>query len=100
MPHATATYNGKTLAKADTWEVVEGNIYFPPSSVDQSVLTKTDTSTVCGWKGTASYYTLNVDGQELKDAAWYYAEPKAAAKDIKDHVAFYKSMVKTEISEN
>lgn len=63
MLHATATFNGKVIAETDKWEFVEGNVYFPPSSVDQSVLTKTSTTTHCPWKGDASYYSINVDGQ-------------------------------------
>ncbi|MCJ1334920.1 hypothetical protein MMC09_000186 [Bachmanniomyces sp. S44760] len=89
MGHATATIDGKVIADAETWETVEGNIYFPPTSVGQSVLTKSSTTTGCPWKGKASYYSLNVNGcHELKDAAWYYPEPKAKASNIKDHVAF------------
>ncbi|MCJ1467031.1 hypothetical protein MMC07_005653 [Pseudocyphellaria aurata] len=93
MPHATAIYNGKVIAETDTWENVEGNVYFPPDSVDQSVLTKTNTHTHCPWKGDASYYTIAVDGQEIKDSAWYYPEPFEKAKHIKDYVAFYKTKV-------
>ncbi|MCJ1363114.1 hypothetical protein MMC16_002220 [Acarospora aff. strigata] len=93
MPHASAKVNGKTVAESDTWETVEGNIYFPPSAVEQSILTKSPTTTYCGWKGTASYYNINVDGNEMKDAAWYYPEPMEKAKNIRDYVAFYKSKV-------
>ena len=81
MPHATATFNGKVIAETDAWEIVEGNIYvcrtsktqsrlrlmigkFPPSSIDPSVLTKTNTHTPCPWKGEASYFTITVDGRE------------------------------------
>ncbi|KAI9681630.1 MAG: hypothetical protein M1829_000827 [Trizodia sp. TS-e1964] len=92
---ATAKVNGVTIAEATEWEVVEGNIYFPPSSLkqDQAQFTKTSTASVCPWKGTASYYTITVDGKELKDAAWFYATPKDKAENIKDHVAFYKTKV-------
>ncbi|MCJ1459009.1 hypothetical protein MMC28_009386 [Mycoblastus sanguinarius] len=94
MPHATASFNGKVIAEADKWEFVEGNIYFPPNSVDQSVFTPATLTTECPWKGTASYYNINVDGKEAKDAAWYYAEPKTEkANNIKDHIAFYKTKV-------
>ncbi|KAL2038760.1 hypothetical protein N7G274_008518 [Stereocaulon virgatum] len=94
MPHATATFNGKVIAETDKFEHVEGNVYFPPDTVDQSVLTKTSLTTVCPWKGTASYYTISVDGKEAKDAAWYYPDPKTSkAMPLKDHVAFYKSKV-------
>lgn len=63
MPHATATLNGKIIAEADDWEFVEGNIYFPPSTIDQSVLSKANLTTYCPWKGTASYYNISVDGK-------------------------------------
>jgi uncharacterized protein (DUF427 family) len=88
MPHASAKVNGKTIAETDSFEVVEGNIYFPPSSIKQEYFKSTETSTHCPWKGDASYYTIDVDGQELKDAAWYYPQPYDKAKNIKDHVAF------------
>ncbi|MCJ1289490.1 hypothetical protein MMC34_001023 [Xylographa carneopallida] len=88
MPTATAVFNGKTIAKADKWETVEGNVYFPPSSLDKSVLSVTDTHTACPWKGVASYYTIKVDDKEVKDAAWFYPETKEKAMNIKDHVAF------------
>ena len=88
MPHATAKVNGTTIAETDTFEIVEGNIYFPPSSISKDHFKPTDTSTHCPWKGDASYYTIDVDGQQLKDAAWYYPTPFDKAKHIKDHVAF------------
>ncbi|KAK1965120.1 DUF427-domain-containing protein [Colletotrichum eremochloae] len=90
---ATAVANGTTVAEATEWEEVEGNVYFPPSAVRAEALEKTDTTTFCPWKGTASYYSVKVGDDKLKDAAWYYPAPKDAAKEIKDHVAFYKSKV-------
>lgn len=72
---ARATWNGTVLAESDRFEVVEGNVYFPPESIRAEHFKPTDTHTVCGWKGTASYYSVVVDGQENKDAAWYYPEP-------------------------
>ncbi|OHE94338.1 hypothetical protein CORC01_10385 [Colletotrichum orchidophilum] len=97
---AKAVVNGTTLAEATEWEEVEGNVYFPPSAVKTEAFEKTDTTTFCPWKGTANYYSLNVGGEfhghsddKLKDAAWYYPTPKDGAKEIKDHVAFYKSKV-------
>ena len=84
-----ALWNGKVIAESDTFETVEGNVYFPPDKVHREYLRPTPTHTVCGWKGTASYYTVVVDGQENKDAAWYYPDPKPAAANIKDHVAFW-----------
>jgi uncharacterized protein (DUF427 family) len=90
MP-ATARIDNTVIAEADSYETVEGNIYFPPSSIkDKSILQPSSLTTVCPWKGTAAYYTLNVDGKTYKDAAWYYPEPKDKAKNIKDHVAFCK----------
>ncbi|KAE9370711.1 DUF427-domain-containing protein [Stipitochalara longipes BDJ] len=90
---AIATVSGRTIAETDEYEIVEGNIYFPPSSVKMEMLTKTDHSTKCPWKGDASYYTINLDKTEFKNAAWYYPDPKEKAKNIKDHVAFYKNIV-------
>jgi len=87
-----AVWNGATIAESDATVVVEGNHYFPPSSVERSYLSASPTHTVCPWKGTASYYTLVVDGKENKDAAWFYPAPKDAAKEIKDHVAFWKGV--------
>jgi uncharacterized protein (DUF427 family) len=90
MPHAIAKVNGITIAESDTYETVEGNIYFPPDSLKEKdkYFKTTNTSTHCPWKGDASYYTIDVDGKELKDAAWYYPAPFDKAKNIKDYVAF------------
>ncbi|CZS96781.1 related to DUF427 domain protein [Rhynchosporium agropyri] len=90
---ATATVEGRKIAEAEEWEVVEGNVYFPPSSVDTSLLSKTDHTTHCPWKGDAAYYNINLDKTELKNAAWYYPEPKEKAENIKNYVAFYKNLV-------
>lgn len=91
---AKAVVNDITIAETDTYETVEGNIYFPPGSIKREFFSPTETHTVCPWKGTASYYTIDVgDGQPLRDAAWYYPEPKKAAAAIKDYVAFYKNRV-------
>ena len=87
-----AVWNGRTIAESDDTVVVENNHYFPVDSVDPSVLKPSDTTTVCGWKGTANYYSLVVDGQENTDAAWYYAEPKEAAANIRGRVAFWKGV--------
>ena len=89
---AKATWNGVVLAESDNTEVVEGNQYFPPDSVKREYFKETSTHTTCPWKGLASYYTIEVDGKENKDAAWYYPAPKDAAKQIKDHVAFWKGV--------
>ena len=87
-----AIWNGKTIAESDDTVVVENNHYFPLDSVDASVLKPSDTTTVCGWKGTANYYSLLVDGQENTDAAWYYGDPKEAAANIRGRVAFWKGV--------
>lgn len=85
-----AIWNGATIAQSDSTEVVEGNHYFPPAALDRSKLKESVTHSTCPWKGVASYYTLVVDGKENADAAWFYHAPKDAAKQIKDHVAFWK----------
>jgi uncharacterized protein (DUF427 family) len=87
-----ARWNNVVIAESDETVVVEGNHYFPPSSIAPDVLVESDTTTVCPWKGTASYYTLSVNGQQNPDAAWYYPEPKDAAAQIKDHVAFWRGV--------
>lgn len=86
---ARASYNGHTLAESDDVEIVEGNVYFPPGSVDRKVFTESALETRCPWKGVASYLNVVVDGKELNDVAWYYPEPNSAASNIKDYVAFY-----------
>lgn len=87
-----AIWNGAVLAESDQCEVVEGNQYFPPDAINQDYFQPSDTHTSCPWKGVASYYTVVVDGQENKDAAWYYPEPKDAAKNIKGYVAFWRGV--------
>ncbi len=89
---ARATWNGAVIAESDTYEVVEGNVYFPPDAVDRAYLRDSDAHTVCPWKGTASYYDLVVDGQTNVGAAWYYPQPKDAAASIRGHVAFWKGV--------
>ncbi len=84
-----ASWNGAVIAESNECVVVEGNRYFPPGAVRRELLKESSTHTVCPWKGTASYYDVVVDGQTNKDAAWYYPAPKDAAKQIKDHVAFW-----------
>jgi uncharacterized protein (DUF427 family) len=93
---ATATWNGTVIAQSDSTEMVEGNHYFPLESVTAEYLQPSALTSVCPWKGTASYYTLSVDGQQNKDAAWYYPAPKDAAAQIKDHVAFWKGVTVTD----
>jgi uncharacterized protein (DUF427 family) len=87
-----AIWNNQMIAESNETIVVEGNHYFPPASVKKEYLTSSDTKTTCPWKGEASYYNIVIDGQENKDAAWYYASPKEAAKEIKDHIAFWKGV--------
>jgi uncharacterized protein (DUF427 family) len=93
---AQASWNGHVIAKSDDTVVVEGNHYFPKESVDGSVLSPSNTHTICPWKGTASYYSITVDGETNTDAAWYYPEPKDAATEITDRVAFWHGVVVTE----
>ncbi len=93
---ATATWNGTIIAQSDTTEMVEGNHYFPLAAVNLAYLKPSTTHSVCPWKGTASYYSLEVDGAQNPDAAWYYPQPKAAAAQIKDHVAFWKGVTVTD----
>ena len=88
---ATATWNGTTIASSDDTVVVEGNHYFPRESVT-AVLRESPTTTVCPWKGTASYLSVEVDGELNRDAAWVYPAPKDAAAEIKDRVAFWKGV--------
>ena len=87
-----AIWNDTVIATSDETVVVEGNHYFPASSVDQAVLRPSSTTSVCPWKGTASYYSLEVDGKTNTDAAFFYPEPKAAAAEIVDRVAFWKGV--------
>jgi uncharacterized protein (DUF427 family) len=87
-----AIWNDVTLAESDDTVVVENNHYFPPDSVKREYLKESDTHTTCPWKGEASYYTVVVNDTVNKDAAWYYPEPKEAAKQIKDYVAFSKGV--------
>ena len=92
MPHAI--WNGAVIADApdDQVEIVEGNVYFPRSTVNMDLLKDSATHTVCGWKGTASYYDVVVDGETNKDAAWYYPETKPEAKAIEGRIAFWKGV--------
>lgn len=87
-----AVWNGAVIAESDDTVVVEGNHYFPSEAIDPSVLRGSDTHTVCPWKGTASYYTLAVNGAENPDAAWYYPDPKPAAAEIRGRIAFWKGV--------
>lgn len=88
-----ATWNGTVIAESDDTVVVENNHYFPADSIKPELqLRDSATTSVCPWKGTASYKTLVVDGKENRDAAWYYPAPKDAAAEIKDRLAFWKGV--------
>jgi len=88
----TASWNGATIAQSDATVVVENNHYFSPDSVNPAHLKPSTTTSNCPWKGTASYYSVVVDGQENRDAAWYYPDPKPAAAEIKGRIAFWKGV--------
>ena len=89
---AKAIWKGAVLAQSDRTVVLEGNYYFPTDSVNKEFLRPSETHTVCSWKGTASYHSLEVNGEKNADAAWYYPEPSAAAAQIKDRIAFWKGV--------
>ncbi|MFE7564029.1 DUF427 domain-containing protein [Kitasatospora sp. NPDC057500] len=92
----TARWQGTVVAESEDTVVVEGNHYFPVDSVRSEYLRPSDTTTVCGWKGTAEYYSLHVDGETNPDAAWYYADPFPAAEQIRGRVAFWRGVEITE----
>ena len=94
-----AIWNETVLAESDQTEVVEGNHYFPPDSLHCEYFRDSDAHTVCGWKGTASYYDVVVNGETNEQAAWYYPNPKSAAENIAGHVAFWKGVQIVEGSE-
>jgi uncharacterized protein (DUF427 family) len=87
-----AIWNGAVLAESERTEVVEGNHYFPPEAVKRQYFAPSETHTICPWKGTASYYTVQVDGKSNPDAAWFYPQTKDAAKNIENYVAFWKGV--------
>ncbi|MEB3179796.1 MAG: DUF427 domain-containing protein [Nostocaceae cyanobacterium] len=90
MPQAT--WNGAILAESDKTIVVERNHYFPPDSINKQYFQDSNTHTTCSWKGVASYYCIEVDGQVNKDAAWYYPTTKEKAKQIEGYIAFWKGV--------
>jgi uncharacterized protein (DUF427 family) len=90
--HMKAIWNGEVLAESNDTVVVEGNHYFPPASLNRKFFTDSSTTTVCPWKGTASYHNVEVNGKVNKDAAWLYATPTSAAANITGHVAFWKGV--------
>jgi uncharacterized protein (DUF427 family) len=87
-----AIWNGAVIAETDRYESVEGNVYFPPHAVRNEYLRASDTQTICSWKGVANYFDVVVGDAVNKDAAWYYAEPKAAANNIKGYIAFWRGV--------
>ncbi len=89
---AKAVGNGQTLAESEKFETIEGNIYFPEESVKREFLRASSTTSSCPWKGQARYFTVVVDGQDNQDAAWYYPDPKPAARSVKHHIAFWRGV--------
>ena len=87
-----AIWNNTIIAETDNYEVVENNIYFPPESIKKEFFKLSTKHTTCAWKGVASYYTVDVNGSENKDAAWYYPQSSEAAKNIENYVAFWKGV--------
>lgn len=90
MPRAT--WNGAVIAESDRFEVVEGNVYFPPESVNAGYLRPSETHTTCWWKGEASYHSLEVDGERNPDAAWFYPDACGKAKKIEGYIAFWRGV--------
>ncbi len=89
---AKAIWQGEVIAESDEFEIVEGNLYFPSGAIRSEFFESSAHQSVCPWKGTASYYDIVVDGKRNESAAWFYPEPKEAAANIKDHVAFWKGV--------
>jgi uncharacterized protein (DUF427 family) len=87
-----ATWEDTVIAESDRTMVIEGNHYFPPNSIKREYFSPSETHSTCHWKGIASYYNVQVRGKSNTDAAWYYPEPKEAAKSIKDYVAFWRGV--------
>lgn len=89
---AKAIWNGKVIAESETTETVEGNVYFPENSLKREFFRSSSTTSTCPWKGQAKYMSLYIDGQDNPDAAWYYPDPKPAARKIKGFVAFWRGV--------
>ena len=89
---AKAMWNGHTVAESEKFETIEGNVYFPYQSEKRELLRPSSTTSSCPWKGQSRYFTLLVDGQENPDAAWYYPDPKPAARSVKHHMAFWRGV--------
>jgi uncharacterized protein (DUF427 family) len=88
----TARWNGAVIAESNETVVVEGNHYFPRSAVNTELLSDSVTTTICPWKGVAHYHSITVDGKANVDSAWYYPEPKPAAEEIRDRIAFWRGV--------
>lgn len=89
---AKAIWQGQVIAESNDFEVVEGNVYFPLASIKEEFFEASEHQSVCPWKGTASYQHVVVNGDRNENAAWFYPEPKEAAANIKDHIAFWKGV--------
>jgi len=89
---ARATWNGVEIARSAEFKIVEGNVYFPPEAIRREYFRPSEHHTTCPWKGLASYFDVVVDGKTNAQAAWFYPDPKPAAKEIKDHVAFWRGV--------
>ncbi|MEP6702558.1 MAG: DUF427 domain-containing protein [Betaproteobacteria bacterium] len=89
---ARAIWNGAVLAESDDIVIVEGNRYFPPGALNRDYFRDSGTQTICSWKGVASYYDVVVGDAVNRDAAWYYLEPKPAAMNVKDRIAFWRGV--------
>lgn len=87
-----AKWNGQIIAESEKFELVEGNVYFPPDALKPEFFRESSYTTTCPWKGVAAYLDVYVDGKTNENAAWYYPEPKTAAANIKGHVAFWKGV--------
>ncbi|HSH02393.1 MAG TPA: DUF427 domain-containing protein [Anaerolineae bacterium] len=91
-----AIFNGTVIAESDQTILLEGNHYFPPNTIKHQYFMPNSRTTICPWKGMANYYDISVGDQSSTAAAWYYAAPKTAAKEIEGHIAFYSNKVKIE----
>ncbi len=87
-----AIWNSQIIAESEKTIVVEGNHYFPPDAIKKEFFEESQTHTTCGWKGVASYFSIVVGGKKNNDAAWYYPDPRDAAKHIKGYVAFWRGV--------
>lgn len=87
-----AIWNDVVVAESDNFELVEGNIYFPPDTIKKEYFRSSRTTSHCSWKGQANYYSLEVNGKQNQDAAWFYSDPKPEANNIKGYVAFWKGV--------